>query len=118
LAEGHQNTGVVDRRSFEIDPDATVHFDADPDPDCTPGFTHVGKIRFFSYFYSQQCQFYLSYQRYRCQNFQYFGLSTVLNFSREKYSLVLRLDIMNTDPDPDQRHSQNEHSLLDKKTSR
>jgi hypothetical protein len=39
----------VNRHRFDADsdPDPTVHFDADPDPDPTPGFTHVGKSKFF-----------------------------------------------------------------------
>jgi hypothetical protein len=40
--------GVVDRHRFNADPDPTFHFDADLDPDSTPSFQLVGKIRFFS----------------------------------------------------------------------
>ncbi len=45
------STSVVDRHHIDSrpDPDPTFHFDADPypDPDPTPGFTAVGKPKFF-----------------------------------------------------------------------
>ncbi len=38
---------VVDRHRFDADPDLTFHFDANPDTDPTPNFTHIGKLEIF-----------------------------------------------------------------------
>jgi hypothetical protein len=68
------------RHRFDADPDPTFCFDADPDPDTDPGpntsFKHVGKSKFILPFLFTSVPvyiFYLSSQRYRFQNFQYFG---------------------------------------------
>jgi hypothetical protein len=67
----------VDQHHFHADPDPTFHYETNSDPDPTPSFTHVGKYGNNSFdFYSQQCQstlLYLSRQRYRSHNFNYFG---------------------------------------------
>jgi hypothetical protein len=43
--EEEVSNSVVDRHRFgaDLDPDLTLHFDADLNPHPTPSFTHVGK---------------------------------------------------------------------------
>ncbi len=77
----------MNRHRFDADsdPDPTVHFDADPDPDPTPGFTHVGKSKIFFLFTAVPVYMVFSFlSASHVSNFQYFGLSTVLNFSGER----------------------------------
>jgi hypothetical protein len=68
---------VVERQRFYADPDLTVHFDIGPGsgPGYYPKIYTCWKIRKVGIdFYSQQCQFTLSYlscERQRCSNFQY-----------------------------------------------
>jgi hypothetical protein len=66
----------VDQYHADSDMDSAFRFYADPEPDPDPRFTHVGISELFLYFFhsgaSLHC-FYLSLQRHRCHNFQYFG---------------------------------------------
>ncbi len=64
----------------DADPDPTFHFDADLGQDSGSRSYHMiyrrWNTRIFFYFYSHHHQstlFYISRQRHRCHNFQYFG---------------------------------------------
>ncbi len=84
------------------DPDPTFHFDADPYPDPYPTtkVLHVNGNQnyFFTFIHRASLQFYLSLQRQRGHNFQYFG--QFIEIFWKKYYLALHSVEMFTDTDP------------------
>jgi hypothetical protein len=43
---------VGDRHRFDADPDLTFHLDANPDPNPSPSFIHVGKLNFLNFLFT------------------------------------------------------------------
>jgi hypothetical protein len=58
----------VDRHRFDADPDPYFHFDAAPHANPIPGFTLVGKSKFFTYILSSPVNIVVSFLSIRIHN--------------------------------------------------